>query len=313
MWKLIIFTLYNLGIEVVYDTEDNEFYKVESVDKNAKGEVYVLTQLVGEKSPISHFDSKRLIKLSDIYTGKIGLNQEIIGRISEKNQIIVQNQIENVTEMNQNKYRETSEHLQKINSSAAGLIGAGKVNLMPFSVYYSGEIKDVALKVEEISDLIFKNTDKVPTIKSTIADYEEAVKFAKKGDLFSLVQVGEKLKGRLNSQHAITKMKATVQRKYNFKKKLVITFTSVLFLSVLGYSAFRAASMKEAETIKKEVVNLDSSQVLHLIELAEMKHQKKITSWRKGIILEKTVGKTDKIEYIDSLAISKDPTKILIK
>ena len=90
------------------------------------------------------------------------------------------------------------------------LIGAGKVNLPPFSTDCPPEVEGVARKIENLLRRAISATNKPQTLENLMQIHRDAAKCAAAGNIFKLNQIEGRLRGIVAKQGAILLTKIAV-------------------------------------------------------------------------------------------------------
>jgi len=273
LWKVSEITL---NQKVFFDVDECNFYS--GTDSGEVLELYPLSEK--NESPITHFSRNRILSLSDfVQSENIGINQKIIGTLSVQNRTNQQIEIGSTSEANQSdngKNQQTNSKKSEVNQN---IIGEGKTDLQKFSMLYAGNIFEAAKQIENLLVQIISNTDKPTTLEKTVTDYNEAKKYAEKGDLFHLKKIATRLEGRLKKQGGIDEMHKTSSRNKKRKRIIYISLT-IIVLSIISYWLLINKTSPTINNFSSKM-NYDS-----LINVYQINYKPIKSDWRKQQILD---------------------------
>lgn len=115
------------------------------------------------------------------------------------------------------------------------LIGAGKVNLPPFSTDCPPEVEGVARKIESLLRRAISATNKPQTLENLMQIHRDAAKYAAAGNIFKLNQIESRLRGIVAKQGAIKTSEQTLARRR--RRRVLVTKIAVaaVFAGVVGF------------------------------------------------------------------------------
>ena len=219
--------------ELCFNPEDGAIYRVTQRGK----ENVTLLPLHGADAPIVDFNPDKLIFQRDIAERSEFINpytdMDSIERGEKQRDVQVANGI--VIGSGQEDRSSQSENYGTPTDKAKAFIGIGKVDLPRFSVLYTGETAKLSVRIEDLLDKIFSATNKQQTIEISIADYENAKKCAKGGQIYELKQLAERLQGRINKQAAIQNAKDTMAAQAVARKKMIFSAVAVVVIALLYF------------------------------------------------------------------------------
>lgn len=219
--------------ELCYNPEDGTIYRVTQRGK----ENVTLLPLHGADAPIVDFNPNKLIFQRDIAERSEFISPytdlDSIERGEKQRDVQVANGI--VIGSGQEDRSSQSENYGTPTDKAKAFIGIGKVDLPRFSVLYTGETAKLSVRIEDLLDKIFSATNKQQTIETSIADYENAKKCAKGGQIYELKQLAERLQGRINKQAAIQNAKDTMAAQAVARKKMIFSAVAVVVIALLYF------------------------------------------------------------------------------
>ena len=105
------------------------------------------------------------------------------------------------------------------------LIGAGKVNLPPFSTDCPPEVEGVARKIEQLLRRAISATNKPQTLENLMQIHRDAAKYAAAGNIFKLNQIESRLRGIVAKQGAIKTSEQTLARR--LRRRVLLTKISI--------------------------------------------------------------------------------------
>ncbi len=114
------------------------------------------------------------------------------------------------------------------------LIGAGKVNLPPFSTDCPPEVEGVARKIENLLRRAVSATNKPQTLENLMQIHRDAVKYAAAGNIFKLNQIESRLRGIVAKQGAIKTSEQTIARRRRRRVLLIKIAVAAVFAGVVG-------------------------------------------------------------------------------
>lgn len=114
------------------------------------------------------------------------------------------------------------------------LIGAGKVNLPPFSTGCPPEVEGVARKIENLLRRAISATNKPQTLENLMQIHRDAAKYAAAGNIFKLNQIESRLRGIVAKQGAIKTSEQTLARRRRRRVLLTKIAVAVVFAGVVG-------------------------------------------------------------------------------
>lgn len=172
-------------------------------------------------------------------------------------------------------------------------IGFGKVDLPKFSGLYTGETAKYSSQVETLLDKIFAATNKQQTIEKSIANYNDAKKFAKNGQIYELKQLAERLQGRIAKQGAMQKGKDTIAAQQAARRKMLLSAVIAIFIAI-GYICFpRSIEKRHSTQTESDIQPAAAVQISPLDEaIAEFEAATRIKIYPKGreCLAKATVG-----------------------
>lgn len=115
------------------------------------------------------------------------------------------------------------------------LIGAGKVNLPPFSTNCPPEVEGVARKIEQLLRRAISNTNKPATLENLMQYHRDAAKYAAAGNVFKLNQIEARLRGVVAKQGAIKTSEQTLARRQRRRVLLTKIAVAVVFAAAFGW------------------------------------------------------------------------------
>lgn len=115
------------------------------------------------------------------------------------------------------------------------LIGAGKVNLPPFSTNCPPEVEGVARKIEQLLRRAISNTNKPATLETLMQYHRDAAKYAAAGNIFKLNQIEARLRGVVAKQGAIKTSEQTIARRRRRRVLLTKIAVAVVFAAAFGW------------------------------------------------------------------------------
>lgn len=115
------------------------------------------------------------------------------------------------------------------------LIGAGKVNLPPFSADCPPEVEGVARKIENLLRRAISNTNKPATLETLMQYHRDAAKYAAAGNVFKLNQIEARLRGVVAKQGAIKTSEQTLARRRRRRVLLTKIAVAVVFAAAFGW------------------------------------------------------------------------------
>lgn len=115
------------------------------------------------------------------------------------------------------------------------LIGAGKVNLPPFSTNCPPEVEGVARKIEQLLRRAISNTNKPATLETLMQYHRDAAKYAAAGNVFKLNQIEARLRGVVAKQGAIKTSEQTLARRHRRRVLLTKIAVAVVFAAAFGW------------------------------------------------------------------------------
>lgn len=237
--------------ELCYNPEDGTIYRVTQRGK----ENVTLLPLHGADAPIVDFNPDKLIFQRDIAERSEYISPyadiNIIER-GEKQKIV---QVANEIAISSGQGGSSSQTAvdEMPTDKAKTFIGIGKVDLPRFSVLYTGETAKVSARIEDLLDKIFAATNKTQTIETTIADYENAKKCAKGGQIYELKQLAERLQGRINKQAAIQNAKETMAAQKAAHRKMLFSAIAVVVIALLYFGITHFYKNMPSEQTETEI------------------------------------------------------------
>lgn len=115
------------------------------------------------------------------------------------------------------------------------LIGAGKVNLPPFSTSCPPEVEGVARKIEQLLRRAISATNKPQTLENLMQIHRDAAKYAAAGNIFKLNQIESRLRGIVAKQGAIKTSEQTLARRRRRRVLLTKIAVAVVFAAAFGW------------------------------------------------------------------------------
>lgn len=115
------------------------------------------------------------------------------------------------------------------------LIGAGKVNLPPFSTNCPPEVEGVARKIEQLLRRAISATNKSQTLENLMQIHRDAAKYAAAGNIFKLNQIESRLRGIVAKQGAIKTSEQTLARRRRRRVLLTKIAVAVVFAAAFGW------------------------------------------------------------------------------
>lgn len=215
--------------ELCFNPEDGAIYRVTQRGK----ENVTLLPLHDADAPIVDFNPDKLIFQRDIAERSEFINPytDIDSIDGGENKKIVQV----ANGIVRGSGQEDRSNYETPTDKTKAFIGIGKVDLPRFSVLYTGETAKLSVRIEDLLDKIFSATNKQQTIETTIADYENAKKCAKGGQIYELKQLAERLQGRINKQAAIQNAKETMAAQAAARKKMIFSAVAVVVIALLYF------------------------------------------------------------------------------
>lgn len=212
------------GREMCFNPNDGNLYVVK---EKGRGCVTCLPLGRGEDATIFDLNPDTLIFRDNLAEGS-GIN----GILTENNgfETDIQQPIQqpNNSTLSVPKQPDTN----TITANPQNYIGFGKVDLPKFSGLYTGETAKYSAQVETLLDKIFAATNKPQTIEKSIANYNDAKKYAKNGQLYELKQLAERLQGRIAKQGAMQKGKDTIAAQQAARRKMLLSAVIAIIIAV---------------------------------------------------------------------------------
>lgn len=245
--------------ELCYNPEDGTIYRVTQRGK----ENVTLLPLHGADAPIVDFNPDKLIFQRDIAERSEFISPYTDLDSNERGEKQRDVQVANgiVIGSGQEDRSSQSENYGTPTDKAKAFIGIGKVDLPRFSVLYTGETAKLSVRIEDLLDKIFSATNKQQTIETSIADYENAKKCAKGGQIYELKQLAERLQGRINKQAAIQNAKDTMAAQAAARKKMIFSAVAVVVIALLYFGIthfYKNMPSVQTETEICPITDIDS-------------------------------------------------------
>lgn len=180
-----------------------------------------------------------------------------------------------------------------ITANPHNYIGFGKVDLPKFSGLYTGETAKYSAQVETLLDQIFAATNKPQTIEKSIANYNDAKKFAKNGQLYELKQLAERLQGRIAKQGAMQKGKDTIAAQQAARRKMLLSAVIAIVIAVAYVCFPRIIENRPYNQTESDIQPAAAVQISPLDEaIAEFEASTGIKIYPKGreCLAKATVG-----------------------
>ena len=212
------------GRELCYNINDGSIYVVK---EKGRGCVTTLPLGRGEDTQIFDFNPSSLIFRDNLADGT-----EINGILTENNGFETDIQQTFQQPVNSALSVPKRPDTNTITANPQNYIGFGKVDLPKFSGLYTGETAKYSAQVETLLDKIFAATNKPQTIEKSIANYNDAKKFAKNGQLYELKQLAERLQGRIAKQGAMQKGKDTIAAQQASRRKMLLSAVIAIVIAV---------------------------------------------------------------------------------
>lgn len=273
------------GRELCYNTNDGNIYVVK---EKGRGCVTTLPLGRGEDTQIFDFNPSSLIfrenladgtEINGILTGNNGFETDIQQTIQQPNN----------SAFSVPKQPDT----HTITANPQNYIGFGKVDLPKFSELYTGETAKYSAQVETLLDKIFAATNKPQTIEKSIANYNDAKKFAKCGQLYELKQLAERLQGRIAKQGAMQKGKDTIAAQQAARRKMLLSAVIAIVIAVAYVCFPRSIENRPYNQTESDIQPAAAVQISPLDEaIAEFEAATGIKIYPKGreCLAKATVG-----------------------
>lgn len=222
--KAIFYLAEMQGREMCFNPNDGNLYVVK---EKGRGCVTCLPLGMGEDATIFDLNPDTLIfrdnladgtEINGILTGNNGFETDIQQTIQQTDN----------SALSVPKQPDTN----TITANPQNYIGFGKVDLPKFSGLYTGETAKYSAQVETLLDKIFAATNKPQTIEKSIANYNDAKKYAKSGQLYELKQLAERLQGRIAKQSAMHTAKATIAAQQAARRKMLLSAVIAIVIAV---------------------------------------------------------------------------------
>lgn len=273
------------GRELCYNTNDGNIYVVK---EKGRGCVTTLPLDRGEDTQIFDFNPSSLIFRDNLADGT-----EINGILTKKNGF--ETDIQQTIQQPDNSALSVPKQpdTNTITANPQNYIGFGKVDLPKFSGLYTGETAKYSAQVETLLDKIFAATNKPQTIEKSIANYNDAKKFAKNGQLYELKQLAERLQGRIAKQGAMQKGKDTIAAQHAARRKMLLSAVIAIVIAVAYVCFPRSIENRHSTQTESDIQPTAAVQISPLDEaIAEFEAATGIKIYPKGreCLAKATVG-----------------------
>ena len=283
--KAIFYLAEMQGREMCFNPNDGNLYVVK---EKGRGCVTCLPLGRGEDATIFDLNPATLIFHDNLADGS-----EINWILTENNgfETDIQQTIQqsNNSALSAPKQTDTN----TITANPQNYIGFGKVDLQKFSGLYTGETAKYSAQVETLLDKIFAATNKPQTIEKSIANYNDAKKFAKNGQLYELKQLAERLQGRIAKQGAMQKGKDTIAAQQAARRKMLLSAVIAIVIAVAYFCYQRSIEKSHSTQTESDIQPTAAVQISPLDEaIAEFEASTGIKIYPKGreCLAKATVG-----------------------
>lgn len=283
--KAIFYLAEMQGREMCFNPNDGNLYVVK---EKGRGCVTCVPLGRGEDATIFDLNPDTLIfrenladgtEINGILTGNNGFETDIQQTIQQPNN----------SALSVPKQPDTN----TITANPQNYIGFGKVDLPKFSGLYTGETAKYSAQVETLLDKIFAATNKPQTIEKSIANYNDAKKFAKNGQLYELKQLADRLQGRIAKQGAMQKGKDTIAAQQAARRKMLLSAVIAIVIAVAYVCFPRSIENRPYNQTESDIQPAASVQISPLDEaIAEFEAATGIKIYPKGreCLAKATVG-----------------------
>ena len=282
------------GKELCFDSEDGNIYEVKA---RTEKDVTLLPIGGGEgnqnDTPIFNLNPSRLVFRGGLSArfGNIGIETAFNNDERGVNLQYIQTENRNGADTEPTTESGKTEILTPKTANTQNFIGMGKVDLPRFSFLYSGEVANLAAKVENLLDKIFAATNKQPTILKTIDDYNTAKKYAKNGQVYELKLLADRLQGRINKQGAMQTAKDTMTAQSTAKRKMMFSAVAAVVIVALWLFIGRTTNEhREVPPTQTETVFAELSPLDQAIREWELATGKKIYPSGRECLAKATAG-----------------------
>lgn len=283
--KAIFYLAEMQGREMCFNPNDGNLYVVK---EKGRGCVTCLPLGRGEDATIFDLNPDTLIFRENLADGT-----EINGILTENNGS--ETDIQQTIQQPGNSVLSVSKQTDTntITANPQNYIGFGKVDLPKFSGLYTGETAKYSAQVETLLDKIFAATNKPQTIEKSIANYNDAKKFAKNGQLYELKQLAERLQGRIAKQGAMQKGKDTIAAQQAARRKMLLSAVIAIVIAVAYVCFPRSIENRPYNQTESDIKAAAAVQISPLDEaIAEFEAATGIKIYPKGreCLAKATVG-----------------------
>ncbi len=226
--KALLYIAEQNNIHLAIDPDDGNVYEI----GKESGENVIRLHPIGEPSQtVVVYDKERLVTLDNI----TAINRYCNGLITA----LQRSNNDRETALQRAVIGTTTDEQQIVNGFATDaereLIGAGKVNLPPFSTDCPPEVEGVARKIESLLRRAISATNKPQTLENLMQIHRDAAKYAAAGNIFKLNQIESRLRGIVAKQGAIKTSEQTLARRR--RRRVLVTKIAVaaVFAGVVGF------------------------------------------------------------------------------
>lgn len=283
--KAIFYLAEMQGREMCFNPNDGNLYVVK---EKGRGCVTCLPLGRGEDATIFDLNPDTLIFRENLADGTV-INGFLTGNNGFETDIQQTSQQPDNSALSVSKQPDTN----TITANPQNYIGFGKVDLPKFSGLYTGETAKYSAQVETLLDKIFAATNKPQTIEKSIANYNDAKKFAKNGQLYELKQLAERLQGRIAKQGAMQKGKDTIAAQQAARRKMLLSAVIAIVIAVAYVCFPRSIENRPYNQTESDIQPAAAVQISPLDEaIAEFEASTGIKIYPKGreCLAKATVG-----------------------
>ncbi len=232
--KALLYIAERQQTPLAIDPDDGKVYIVGESNSN----VARLHPIEEPSQTVAIYDTTRLITLHN----KPALQRYCNGLITDLQQIY--NDKETVLQRSENgNATETQRNYNGfVMDQERTLIGAGKVNLTPFSGSCPAEVAELASNVERLLNNAINNTNKPATLENLMKIHRAAAQYAAAGNIYKLKQIEKRLQGIINKQAAIKTSENTLRRRNRRRLmlfKIVVAVFAIIIVVVVALSQFK--------------------------------------------------------------------------
>ena len=156
------------------------------------------------------------------------------------------------------------------------------------SYQYSGQIHDLLKSIENLIDLMDKNTTKKATIENIIINIyqKKALKHAKKGAVEELININKEIKSRQSQQIVRLKQNQNqiISSKIKFKRKMILVFSLIFVVIFCFFLSINFIQKKGAFAPETNIIYYETSQIDSFINAFEVENNCKIYEFRRDLI-----------------------------